>query len=65
MLFFGLEIIGVAFLFYSLKELLSCKNNTPYIRTTRNYQPPPRYEEINQTDTNNNSEIENPPSYRE
>lgn len=65
MLFFGLEILGFAMFFYSLKELLSCENNTSYIRITRNYQPPPRYEENNQSDNNNNTELESPPLYKE
>tara|TARA_Y100000589_G_scaffold329609_1_gene376685 strand:- start:1099 stop:1296 length:198 start_codon:yes stop_codon:yes gene_type:complete len=65
MLFFGLEIIVFTMLFYSMNELLSCKSEDTSIITTLYYQPPPLYEEINQTDTNNNSESELPPSYRE
>tara|TARA_Y100000590_G_C15732713_1_gene1017593 strand:- start:708 stop:905 length:198 start_codon:yes stop_codon:yes gene_type:complete len=65
MLFLGLEIIGIAIIFYSMKELFSCKNTEPDIRTTRNYQPPPRYEENNQSVDNINTELEPPPSYRE
>ena len=49
MIFFGLELIGFAILFYSLKELCSTKNYNDIIVTTNNYQPPPRYEEINQS----------------
>ena len=65
MLFFGLEIIGFVMLFYSMKELLSCKSEDTNTVTTLYYQPPPLYEEINQSEDNNNTNLELPPSYRE
>ena len=65
MLFFGLEIIVFTMLFYSMNELLSCKSEDTSIITTLYYQPPPLYEEINQTDNTNNTESEIPPLYKE
>jgi len=65
MLFLGLELIGFAIIFYSLKEIFSYKKYETPTRTTIQYQPPPRYEEINQSDDDNNTELETPPFYRE
>lgn len=57
---FGLEILGVAFLFYSLKHLCFTKNNN--INDNSDYQPPPRYENISNT---GDIYEDSPPSYNE
>jgi hypothetical protein len=63
MILLGAEILIVGLAIYGLKYLFINKNNNI---NNNDYHPlPPRYEQINQTDCNNNLQIENPPLYYE
>lgn len=73
MILLGFEIIGLAIIFYGLKEIFSCKennninNNTIHTINNNDYQPLPKYEDIIQEDNNimNSNVSDNPPAYND
>ena len=79
MILLGFEIIGLALLFYGIRELCCIKDSNNisdganynisdganYNTITTNYQPPPRYEENSNTGEHNNINKDPPPSYSE
>jgi len=58
MLLFGFEIIGFILIYYSIKELSYEKKTSVTV-----YQPPPRYEIINENRDECFKQTDHPPNY--